>query len=82
MAYDNLKHALRIRYGTNHHEPNDAQMQSIINYLNQLPKHTENDVKNAVYYYCPSAGTHRYASEDNSDVNSLLAQAISQAQNQ
>jgi hypothetical protein len=76
-----LAHALRIRFGTAPSEPTDAQLDAIVARIETIRESrtpTDADWRGAVFAECPSAGTHKYASLDNSDLNAILAQGTKQ----
>ena len=76
---EQLAHALRMKFKTSYEEPNEEQLSKIKAYVLLIQRSgkiaTTNDWSNAVNLYCPSAGTHKYAGVDNSDLNTLLALA-------
>ena len=76
----NLAHALKIRFGTFHGEPNEPQLILIIDEISAIIKSgkqpTNADWHDAVHKYCPSAGKVKYAGADNADLNTLLALAV------
>lgn len=78
-ADQRLAHSLKMKFGTSPHEPTVNQLHSIkqhieaIHATGRMP--TESDWARAVGMYCPSAGTHKYAGIDNSDLNTLLEMA-------
>lgn len=67
--------SLRRRFGTAPEEPTEDQLENIIRDVRRIDRPTEEDWRYAVHQRCPSAGTHKYAAVDNSDLNELLAQA-------
>lgn len=79
-----LAHALKIKFGLAPTEPTSSQLTDIqsairnIRATSRVP--TDADWSAVVSKYCPTAGTHRYAGLDNSDLNTLLALAILSAQ--
>lgn len=78
-----LAHALMVKFGTSGYEPSDAQLSLIKAAIRQIQNSgkypSESDWRLAVHTYCPSAGTHKYAGLDNSDLNTLLALATQAA---
>ena len=78
-----LAHALKVQFGTSDYEPTEAQLTSIKNSILRIKSlgryAAEGDWRLAVHTYCPSAGTHKYAGLDNSDLNTLLALATQAA---
>lgn len=71
---DALAHALKLRFRTAPVEPTESQLDHIIAEVGRKDRPTEQDWRNAVHRYCPSAGQYKYGSVDNSDLNELLAQ--------
>lgn len=75
-AREQMKHKLMILAGLPRH-PTDAQLDAIIDDLLEVKKTrlpTERDWIEAAGRYVPSAGTHKYAGEDMSNLNALLIQ--------
>ncbi len=70
-----LAHALRLRFGISPQEPTEQQLDRITIDISRIAHPTHRDWHDAVYRHCPTAGTYKYASVDNSDLNELLAQA-------
>ena len=75
----NFSHLIRMKFGTNHHEPTVSQSQLISKDL--MVKHrlglinSDSDIFEIVKKHCPSAGTCIYKGHDQSDLNTLLALA-------
>jgi hypothetical protein len=84
MVYDDkLKHAIMIKFGTASWEPTDEQLAQIkvaILGIQQSGKSArDDDWRTAVFNCCSTAGRHKYAGIDNSDLNTLLALAAQSA---
>jgi hypothetical protein len=80
MTHDErLIQALRIQFGTSYYEPNASQLLSIKSEIQKIQAAgrtpSEGDWRAAVSRFCPSAGKHKYAGLDNSDLNTLLEMA-------
>ena len=74
--YDSqLAHSLKIKFGLSPSEPSQYQLDLIKNEISALLRPTDQDWWRIVSKYCPSAGTHKYAGVDNSDLNVLLSMA-------
>jgi hypothetical protein len=76
-ARTQLKHSIRMKFGTSHLEPTDELLESIIRDISTISRTrrpTEREWKETVYRYCPSAGTWHYRGLDTSDLNELLGQ--------
>ena len=75
----NLAHKIKMEFGTSGAEPTEIQLTFIKAELAQIVTSGETpawaDWQRAVYKYCPSAGSHKYAGIDNSDLNTLLEMA-------
>lgn len=71
-----LAHRLKLKFGTAPHEPTQQQLNSIKRDVQALVKKggkpSEADWFLIVKLYCPGAGTHGYAGQDNSDLVTLL----------
>jgi hypothetical protein len=71
-----LAHKIMIEFGTGGGEPTEIQLTYIKAALGQIVASGKTpawaDWQRAVYQYCPSAGKHKYAGIDNSDLNTLL----------
>ena len=71
-----LAHLLKIRFGTAPNEPASDQVLKIKLEIQILVAQGETlsytDWYTIVHKYCPSAGTHKYAGADNSDLTTLL----------
>lgn len=79
-AKSKLSHAIMINFGTGNGEPTEKQLEAIIIELADIEKKhkrkpTNSEWRAIVSKYCPTAGRFKYAGMDNSDLNSLLAQA-------
>ena len=78
-----LAHAIRMQFKTSSEEPNDEQLrrikETLLKMRNTGSTPTGDDWRKTVALYCPSAGTHKYAGLDNSDLNTLLALATQSA---
>jgi len=74
-----LAHSIMMKFGTGHGEPNASQLEAIKKRINSIiasgKRPTHSDWASAVAAYCPSAGTHKYAGVDNSDLDTLLQMA-------
>ena len=82
MSRADLAHKLRLRFGTSHSEPTDQQLNRIVERLKSIKRlrvPSDADWNAAVTAECPSAGSYKYASQDNSDLNELLTDIINQA---
>lgn len=71
-----LAHRLKLKFGTAPHEPTQQQLNLIKGdvqaSVNKGVKLSESDWFLIVKRYCPGAGTHLYAGQDNSDLVTLL----------
>lgn len=80
---EKLGHSLKLKFGLAPYEPTANQLTSIKAAIQRIrdsgQRPTDSDWGNAVYAYCPGAGTCRYSGLDNSDLNALLAVAIANA---
>lgn len=76
---ERLIQALRVQFGTSYYEPTASQLLSIKAAIQNIQAEgrtpTEGDWRGAVSRFCPSAGQHKHAGLDNSDLNTLLAMA-------
>lgn len=75
MSTERLKRALRIRFDLSSSEPSPDQLQKIIQDVGPIGlghNPTDSDWRKSVYKHCQSAGMHKTAGVDNSDLNSLL----------
>ena len=72
----NLKHKIMMEFGTSGVEPTEIQLTYIKAALGRIVASGRapawNEWQRTVYKYCPSAGKHKYAGIDNSDLNTLL----------
>ena len=78
----NLDHEVRMKFGTSQYEPNQVQLTAIcrdVAYEHNQGR-TLGDFAAVVKRYCPTAGTYGYKGLDNSDLNTLLALALQEAQ--
>lgn len=73
----NLAHSLKIRFGLAPYEPTNDQINNIKHDISAFTNPTESDWCQIISIYCPGAGSHHYSGVDNSDLNTLLALAIS-----
>jgi len=83
-ARETLAHSLRVRFGTSSSEPNEHQLDAIIGDIQEIRRAgrhpSEADWRASVHRHCPSAGTHKYAGVDTSDLVALLQQATEKVQ--
>lgn len=78
---ENLAHALKLKFGLEPQEPNTAQLTEIVREIRALGRPaTDNEWRATVVRHCRTVGKYKYAGEDNSNLNALLAQMSTQAQ--
>lgn len=74
-----LANAIRIKFGTSSSEPNQYQLERIIQDVESLRRYnnypSNSEWQNIVKRYCPSTGDYIYRGLDNSDLNTLLEMA-------
>lgn len=75
---DNLKYAIKMKFGTAPNEPTDTQLKKILDEISIYPEYqrTVELWRSIVKKHIPSAGSHGYYGLDNSDLNQLYAQLI------
>jgi len=73
---DQLRHAIKMKYGTAPQDPDNQQLDQIKKQLKAIVDSgripTADEWWNIVHTNCPSAGKYRYAGIDNSDLTTLL----------
>ena len=78
-SYQQLANSIKIKFGTGPDEPNEYQIEKIIQDIENIKKTgsrpSDSDWYSIVKKYCPSAGSYKYSGLDNSDLNTLLSLA-------
>lgn len=73
---EKLAHVLKLKFGTSHFEPTEAQVNeiklAILAIIAAGGTPAESDWQRIVAAKCPSAGKYKYAGQDTSDLATLL----------